>query len=260
MTNHIVDYDFPPEGAASPSDPIVRQAVYKAFNGRCFYTSHPVPRENFVVEHIVPRSQGGPDNLYNFALTSPRINTLKGGLLDRDRVIGVLYIVGLRFVPNMLKHMRALRQQATARESEVVLQSGRFAGLPFREAKKRFKGYRTRRMNRLRPYLGRDLAKNPGCISAIELFISCDRPLQVIIKLTTGGFDCFPDKEELLSKIRACYLHLRQFKPNMPRIALRNAVFYALLRFLKPQGDVVDRTFEASLTARCRETGDLVEI
>jgi hypothetical protein len=234
--------------------------VYKAFNGRCFYTSQPVSRQNFVVEHIVPRSQGGPDNLYNFALTSPRINTLKGGLLDHERVIGVLYTVGLRFVPNMLKHMRVLRQQASARESEVVLQSGRFTGLPFHEAKKRFKGYRTRRMNRLRPYLGRDIAKDTGCISVIELFIGCDRPLQVKIKLTTGGFDSFPDKEKLLSKIRECYLHLREFQSNMPRIALRNAVFYALLRFLEPQGDVVDRTFKASLTAWCRETGDRVEI
>ncbi len=89
-------YTFPVEGEVSISDPILREAIHQVFKGRCQNTGTPIGHEDMVIDHIIPSSKGGPDNIFNYALTAQRPNSLKGDYLDVNAVLGVLYAVRKR--------------------------------------------------------------------------------------------------------------------------------------------------------------------
>ena len=60
---------------------LLKFELYKKQGGICVYTNASLPLselENLEVEHIVPRSRGGPDALYNYALTDEKTNKEKG--------------------------------------------------------------------------------------------------------------------------------------------------------------------------------------
>lgn len=48
----------------SISDLKLRKAIYEAFEGRCFYTGQPVSFEKMCIDHVVPKSKGGENNIY----------------------------------------------------------------------------------------------------------------------------------------------------------------------------------------------------
>lgn len=67
------------------SDPAVRLEVWKLTNGECTYCGKqlaPPDRdgdgETMVVEHVIPRSKGGPDNLVNYVPACCSCNNSKG--------------------------------------------------------------------------------------------------------------------------------------------------------------------------------------
>ena len=62
------------------SDVLLRQAVFMAFGGRCFYTGRAVPFAEMHIDHIRPRSKGGQDCIANYVLCCQEINLKK---LDR---------------------------------------------------------------------------------------------------------------------------------------------------------------------------------
>ena len=55
-----------------------RAAFYYGFDGKCFYTGRELSIDNFHLDHIMPRSRGGADELYNLVLSSPAVNSSKG--------------------------------------------------------------------------------------------------------------------------------------------------------------------------------------
>lgn len=62
------------------SDVLLRQAVFMAFGGRCFYTGRPVQFAEMHIDHIRPKSKGGQDCIANYVLCCQEINLKK---LDR---------------------------------------------------------------------------------------------------------------------------------------------------------------------------------
>lgn len=55
-------------------DPKVRESVYKAFKGQCFFTGRPIKKEDMVIDHLVPKNKGGSDSFDNFVLTFRDLN------------------------------------------------------------------------------------------------------------------------------------------------------------------------------------------
>ena len=60
---------------------LLKFELYKKQGGRCIYTGRALPLselEKLEIEHIVPRSRGGSDAMYNYALTDEKTNKEKG--------------------------------------------------------------------------------------------------------------------------------------------------------------------------------------
>jgi len=68
------------------SDPTVRDAVWSLTQGKCAYCDVEIKRDGqaemkggtFCVEHVVPASSGGPDNLANYVPACMSCNSSKG--------------------------------------------------------------------------------------------------------------------------------------------------------------------------------------
>ncbi|NJK92801.1 MAG: hypothetical protein HC904_13850, partial [Blastochloris sp.] len=61
--------------------------LYRAQKGHCLYSGDPLfetELENYQIEHIVPRSRGGPDAVINYVLTTRKLNDLKGECIPHE--------------------------------------------------------------------------------------------------------------------------------------------------------------------------------
>jgi hypothetical protein len=81
----------------------LRDAIYDAFEGKCFYTGQPVKKEDMVIDHIRPKDKGGKDSIFNYALTSKRLNAQKNTKVDDGMIDRMLYIVKLVYAPKVIK-------------------------------------------------------------------------------------------------------------------------------------------------------------
>lgn len=67
----------------NPNSPTVRAKVLGLTDGKCAYCNTPISDDQgdgtgtFAVEHVVPKSCGGPDHLTNFVPACPRCNSQK---------------------------------------------------------------------------------------------------------------------------------------------------------------------------------------
>ena len=105
-----------------------RDAVYVAFEGKCFYTGQPVLKDDMTIDHVVPLDKGGENNVYNYVLTSRRLNLQKNAKIDRDYIDRVLYIIRLVFVPKVLKEFKkrsGQRRRPGPRDSVWIKQRGK---------------------------------------------------------------------------------------------------------------------------------------
>ena len=60
---------------------LLKMELYRKQNGICLYTGDALPLSELAtleIEHIVPRSRGGPDAQYNYVITREKTNKLKG--------------------------------------------------------------------------------------------------------------------------------------------------------------------------------------
>ncbi len=63
--------------AIPTTDTFLRQAVFIAFGGKCFYTGREVAFDEMHIDHIRPRQKGGADCIANYALACQEINLKK---------------------------------------------------------------------------------------------------------------------------------------------------------------------------------------
>ena len=106
-SSHRFRYPFLPKGL-SPSQraKVVRNSIYKFQNGLCFWCKQPMvlavgAKHNHnpniaTLDHVVPRSHGGNDELTNLVVACNKCNQEKGNkLVEADiseRVLDLLHI------------------------------------------------------------------------------------------------------------------------------------------------------------------------
>lgn len=94
----INEENFPLEWNLPTSDKKLRKAIYEAFKGKCFYSQRELTLENMHIDHVIPQSKGGPDNVYNYVLCEKEINLGKRAKLDWVALVPMLGIIRTHFV------------------------------------------------------------------------------------------------------------------------------------------------------------------
>ena len=87
---------------------VLREAIYKAFGGKCFYTGQEIRKEDMVIDHIMPKSSGGEDSIFNYVLTTKGVNSSKTNKVDRDGIAPILYLVKMVYAPKVLRQIKKL--------------------------------------------------------------------------------------------------------------------------------------------------------
>jgi hypothetical protein len=95
-------FPFPSEGNVQLGDQCVREAILEVHKGKCFWTRAPIAAEEYVLDHIWPRSLGGPDSLFNLVPTSASLNGIRGNAFDLEAATAILAIVRMVFGPRSL--------------------------------------------------------------------------------------------------------------------------------------------------------------
>ena len=88
-------------GAYRISNKHLRKAMLKAFKGKCFYTGQEVTEDNMAIDHVIPRSRGGEDTIYNYVLTTRSLNGQKSAALDENKLKSILYLVKTVYAPRV---------------------------------------------------------------------------------------------------------------------------------------------------------------
>jgi hypothetical protein len=83
----------------------LRLAMFKAFDGRCFYTGRELTLDNMVIDHVVPKAKGGADRTDNYVLCDSRINSQKTDKYDEALVERMLFIVKTVFEPKVIHEL-----------------------------------------------------------------------------------------------------------------------------------------------------------
>lgn len=82
-------------------DSITRQAVYEAYNGKCFYTGRELGDGDYEVDHVLPRAKGGTDDVGNLVLCAKDVNRSKSAKVDYAGIEPILYIVRTVYAPRV---------------------------------------------------------------------------------------------------------------------------------------------------------------
>jgi hypothetical protein len=110
----IANREFPQIGEITLSDPDLRQAVFECFSQKCFYTGQVLTIDQMRIDHVIPKSIGGPDNIWNYAPTTHSINSAKTDRFDPEIMTRFLDIIKLAFagrVFEMWQRLRRIREQ-----------------------------------------------------------------------------------------------------------------------------------------------------
>lgn len=74
LVNGEFEWDPPRDRVGSET----RQWIFEADGGSCYLCNEPVDPSDWHLDHVVPRSQGGPTSIDNLRVTHPRCNSTKG--------------------------------------------------------------------------------------------------------------------------------------------------------------------------------------
>ena len=116
----INEDNFPKEWNLSIGNKRLRKAIFEAFKGKCFYSGRPLTLENMRIDHVIPLSKGGPNNIYNYVLCEEEINTQKTNNFDPIKVQPILYLVSSVYVQKVLKVYRRLLSIQQPRKKKVT--------------------------------------------------------------------------------------------------------------------------------------------
>ena len=61
-----------------------RRHLYLVYAGRCFYCGEPLTIKDSTIDHWIPKSRGGPNEMDNLRLSCLTCNRLKGSTLPED--------------------------------------------------------------------------------------------------------------------------------------------------------------------------------
>lgn len=83
-------------------DPVLRIAMYQVYGAKCFYTGRILNTDEYDIDHINPKKNGGKDCISNYVLCSSRINRIKSDKSDSYFIERVTLINDLLFVDNVV--------------------------------------------------------------------------------------------------------------------------------------------------------------
>ncbi len=123
----VAMFDFPSNAGFLTRESVMRRAIYEAFDGRDYYTGKKMKFHEMTIDHIIPKSKGGPNNIFNYVPTVAAVNEDKGSsfvwsresraLSDvRDvygpKVMAILEAQGVIMLKTrQLERLEAIRQQ-----------------------------------------------------------------------------------------------------------------------------------------------------
>ena len=84
-------------------DPILRIAMYDAFDGKCFYTGRCLDFKDIHIDHVIPIVKGGDNCIENYVLCSSYINLKKLGHSEKWRVNVILETLNALFVKKVVE-------------------------------------------------------------------------------------------------------------------------------------------------------------
>ena len=84
--------------------------MLKVFGYKCFYTGQNVTEDNCAIDHVIPKSKGGEDSVFNYVLTTRHINGRKTNKLDEEKVKNILYLVRTVYAPRVLRILKAKKE------------------------------------------------------------------------------------------------------------------------------------------------------
>lgn len=105
-------FEFPDWANYPTSSVSLRNAIYTAYDGKDFYSGRSIAIEEMVIDHIIPKSKGGPDNFFNYVPTVAALNIRKSAYFDQASAVAILSLVRLVFA-NKVKVLLAKTSQAS---------------------------------------------------------------------------------------------------------------------------------------------------
>jgi len=91
------------------TDKILRKVMFEVYDGKCFYSGRQLKFENFNIDHIIPTSKGGKNNIENYVISSFYINNKKGNKYTDDFAKVIKATNKLLFVDKVVKNYNTLR-------------------------------------------------------------------------------------------------------------------------------------------------------
>lgn len=119
-------FDFPVEGRVNPADLLTRRAIYDAYGGIDFWTRAPLTLREMHLDHVLPRTLGGPDSVFNLVPTRGCLNTDKSDTFDPVAFVPVLAIIRAVYAPRIMlallrpKVLRTGRGRASPSSGETT--------------------------------------------------------------------------------------------------------------------------------------------
>ncbi len=88
----LENFNFPIEGDFPLSFQEMRWALYIIYDRRDFYTGARIEFSEMTIDHVIPRSKGGPDNFFNYVPTSDQENQKKADTFDESHIKALEHI------------------------------------------------------------------------------------------------------------------------------------------------------------------------
>ena len=93
----------------SPTNSILRAAMYNVFEGRCFYTDRKLTKNTFSIDHVLPKAHGGLDIVENYAASWTIQNVRAGSAYCPVETKRYLQIIVDYFAPRVHEEMERLK-------------------------------------------------------------------------------------------------------------------------------------------------------
>ncbi len=129
MKEILNSFEFPESANYKTSSSVLRKAIYKAFNGKCFYTGTDISINDMHIDHVLPVSKGGPDNYYNYVPTTQRINGKKTNHFDEKSAVAILSLIRTAYVDKVKIIVKKSKQKLKRKEYSEFFAMFRIFGL-----------------------------------------------------------------------------------------------------------------------------------
>jgi CRISPR/Cas system Type II protein with McrA/HNH and RuvC-like nuclease domain len=109
--------------SVSLTDIYLRKAIYKSFNGRCFYTGRKLTINNMEIDHIIPKSKGGKDVVSNYVLVCKYINVKKNNKILHNSNDFILNIVKDIYLNKTLRLYKQYKYNTEKHKIEKLIEN-----------------------------------------------------------------------------------------------------------------------------------------